>query len=444
MESLPLPASAARVSRRAMAWAIDFLIVLVPSVALLIAALTSLVHALPGYVGGVASSGLVNVIMHHGEGVGGLGAAASEEWTSFVQPLVWSLLAVPVIQFGYLGVALAWRGRTLGAIVMGVRVGAATDPTGLLRARALRRAFLTTLIESGFLCLALAVVTIGQLSIGGLLVAAAVMAYWLNLLLLLGPRRRTLVDRFAGTVVVRSARFGAAAISGPAVAVAVSGPAAAVSGPAPAVSSWPAPVPTLRPAEPQRALASEPPAVPLPAATWPGADPWSASQLSADSLSPMSLPPTPAPSTPLAATPPLGTAHAATPPPGVSIPAVPPQAVEPWAAVAPPSWPAPSRPPVAGPPAGGPSAIGRAGQAAADAAAVAGQLAREGAESIARSQPVQQALNSPTGQRAQELSARASDSARRLSGRAQEMWTDRHRRRDPGNALPPADNEPPQ
>jgi uncharacterized RDD family membrane protein YckC len=346
MESLPLPASAARVSRRAMAWAIDFLIVLVPSVALLIAALTSLVHALPGYVGGVASTGLVNVIMHHGEGVGGLGAAASEEWTSFVQPLVWSLLAVPVIQFGYHGLSLAWRGRTLGAITMGVRVGAATDPTGLLRARALRRAFLTTLIESGFLCLALAVVTIGQLSIGGLLVTAAVLAFWLNLVMLLGPRRRTMVDRFAGTVVVRSARFGAAAVTGPA-----------------AVSSWPASVPALRPADPPRALTSEPPA---------------------------------------------------------------------------------TGPSATGPSATGPSATGRAGQAAADAAAVAGQLARERAESIARSRPVQQALNSPTGQRAQELGARASDSARRLGGRAQSMWTERQRRREPGNALPPAEDEPPQ
>jgi hypothetical protein len=371
MESLPLPASAARVSRRAMAWAIDFLIVLVPSVALLIAALTSLVHALPGYVGGVASTGLVNVIMHHGEGVGGLGAAASEEWTSFVQPLVWSLLAVPVIQFGYHGLSLAWRGRTLGAITMGVRVGAATDPTGLLRARALRRAFLTTLIESGFLCLALAVVTIGQLSIGGLLVTAAVLAFWLNLVMLLGPRRRTMVDRFAGTVVVRSARFGAAAVTGPA-----------------AVSSWPASVPALRPADPPRALTSEPP--------------------------------------------------------GASIPAVPPRVAEPWAAALPSAWPPAAGPPAAGPPVAGPSAIGRAGQAAADAAAVAGQLARERAESIARSQPVQQALNSPTGQRAQELGARASDSARRLGGRAQSMWTERQRRREPGNALPPAEDEPPQ
>jgi uncharacterized RDD family membrane protein YckC len=361
MESLPLPASAARVSRRAMAWAIDFLIVLVPSVALLIAALTSLVHALPGYVGGVASTGLVNVIMHHGEGVGGLGAAASEEWTSFVQPLVWSLLAVPVIQFGYHGLSLAWRGRTLGAITMGVRVGAATDPTGLLRARALRRAFLTTLIESGFLCLALAVVTIGQLSIGGLLVTAAVLAFWLNLVMLLGPRRRTMVDRFAGTVVVRSARFGAAAVTGPA-----------------AVSSWPASVPALRPADPPRALTSEPPAI-GPSAIGPSA---------------------------------IG-----------------PSAIGPSAI---------------GPSAIGPSAIGRAGQAAADAAAVAGQLARERAESIARSQPVQQALNSPTGQRAQELGARASDSARRLGGRAQSMWTERQRRREPGNALPPAEDEPPQ
>jgi len=75
--------------------------------------------------------------------------------------------------------------------------------------------------------------------------------------------------------------------------------------------------------------------------------------------------------------------------------------------------------------------VGRAGQAAADAAAVAGQLAREGAESIARSEKVQQALNSAAGQRAQELGARATGSARRVGSRAQEMWNERQRRRQP-------------
>jgi RDD family protein len=260
METLPPPTA-----RRAMAWAVDFLIVAIPATALIIAAVTSLVHALPEYLGGVAAdigwSRLASVILHRDGEAGGLGAAATAEWTSFVQPLVWSLLAVPVIQFVYHGFALAWRGRTLGAIITGVRVGAATDPTGLLRARALRRAFLTALIESGFLCLALTVVVIGQLSIGALLVAAAVAAFWLNWLTLLAPRRRTLVDRLAGTTVIRSARL-TPALATPAAptSMAVEPPPALTDEPSPAALPWTTSLP-----------AAQLPAAAEPAGTWPTA-----------------------------------------------------------------------------------------------------------------------------------------------------------------------------
>ena len=42
-------------------------------------------------------------------------------------------------------------------------------------------------------------------------VAAATIAFGINALTLLGPRRRTVVDRLAGTVVVRTALYATAA-----------------------------------------------------------------------------------------------------------------------------------------------------------------------------------------------------------------------------------------
>src|SRR3954452_11241372 len=87
-------------SRRGAAWAIDFLVVLVPAVALIVAAVTSLVHALPGYLREVAAevgwSRLATPIVHRGDGVDGVGPAASEAWTSLAQLLVWAVLAVRV------------------------------------------------------------------------------------------------------------------------------------------------------------------------------------------------------------------------------------------------------------------------------------------------------------------------------------------------------------
>jgi hypothetical protein len=183
-----------------------------------------------------------------------------------------------------------------------MRVDAMATPA---RPHALRRAFLTVLVESGLLSLALAALTVGQFTVAVVFGALAVAAFWLNVLVLLGRHRRTMVDRLTGTAMVRTALHGPSAATRPGEA----GQAA-------------------RPGE-------------------------------------------------------VGQA---------------------------------ARP-------------GEVGQAAArltvDAAAAAGQLARERAEAIARSASVQQALNSRSGQRVRAFGGRASGSARRLGGRAQEIWEQR-------------------
>jgi hypothetical protein len=300
--SAPIPDvthTRAPVLRRTAAWAVDWVIVMVPGALLLIAAATSVVHALPGYLGSVAAgvgwSRLATTILHHGHGAAGVGDKASEEWFSLVLPLVAALLAVPLLQFAYHGGLLAWRGRTFGSIVADMRVDAMATPA---RPHALRRAFLTVLVESGLLSLALAALTVGQFTVAAVFGALALAAFWLNVLMLLGSHGRTMVDRLTGTAMVRTA---------------------------------------------------------------------------------------------------LNAASVATPP----------------------------------------REAGQAARLTVDAAAVAGQLARERAEAIARSASVQQALNSRGGQRVRAFGGRASGSARRLGGRAQEIWEQRQSER----RLPP-DGQP--
>jgi uncharacterized RDD family membrane protein YckC len=211
-ESVPLAPEPvmASILRRVLGWLIDYGMVMVPAAILVTLALSSIVHALPGYVGGLAAevgwSHLVGLIAHRGTEAGGLSKAASGEWVRVAAPLIGALLLVPLIQFLYQATLLAWRGRTIGKMVADTRVGmAVAHAPRLIRRVALRRALTTTVLETGLVSIALIVVTIGEISIGGLFWVVAVVAFWINVLAALGPRRRTIVDRLARTVVVRRA-----------------------------------------------------------------------------------------------------------------------------------------------------------------------------------------------------------------------------------------------
>jgi hypothetical protein len=72
------------------------------------------------------------------------------------------------------------------------------------------RAAITTASETGLLALASIVVAVGQFAFGVLVWLVAVAAFWLNALV--GLRgRRTLADRIAGTVVIRTGMYAKAA-----------------------------------------------------------------------------------------------------------------------------------------------------------------------------------------------------------------------------------------
>jgi hypothetical protein len=202
--------------RRVLGWLVDYLIVMIPGLTIVTFAVIDVVQSLPGYVGSVAAevgwSRLIHLVTHHGAEVGGIRAAASDEWLNLAAPLIGALLLVPAFQFAYHAIFLTWRGRTVGKMLADARVG--TTPSGKSRPSvrsALRRAFGTTLIETGILAVALVLVTVGQLTLGSIVWGAAVIAFWMNALSALGGRHRTVIDRVSGTVVVRSALYAQAA-----------------------------------------------------------------------------------------------------------------------------------------------------------------------------------------------------------------------------------------
>ena len=91
--------------------------------------MSMLLHGLPAYVGAVTAefgwSLLIRLITHHGSGVSALGMVASREWLTFAAPLIGAILAVPATQFLYHATMLVWRGRTLGRMCTGTRLGLA-------------------------------------------------------------------------------------------------------------------------------------------------------------------------------------------------------------------------------------------------------------------------------------------------------------------------------
>jgi uncharacterized RDD family membrane protein YckC len=119
-------------------------------------------------------------------------------------PLLGALVALPMIQFLYHLTFLAWRGRTVGMATVDARVNGMARSPGLPRRLAVRRALMTSGLETGLVSVALLIIALGQFSIGLMLWAVAILVFWINALSALGPRGRTVIDRLAGTIVVRA------------------------------------------------------------------------------------------------------------------------------------------------------------------------------------------------------------------------------------------------
>ncbi|KAB2371670.1 RDD family protein [Actinomadura montaniterrae] len=194
--------------RRLLAWSIDSGILLV--VALLLAAMTW--GRLQSYVAEdlphKAWSAGIELLLSGGSVQKAAGELGAGVWGSFVaiveQGLLLLVLAELLLQFA----GTAWLGRSVGKAAMDLRVGHSAVPAKPGKARAARRALVTTASGSGLYALAWVLLLEGLFFFAVLLWLLAIAVFLANSLpALVGRRRRTLADLVGGTVVVRAGGY---------------------------------------------------------------------------------------------------------------------------------------------------------------------------------------------------------------------------------------------
>ncbi|MEV0456660.1 RDD family protein [Catellatospora methionotrophica] len=383
---LPAAVPAPTALRRSTGWLIDYAIVMVPGVVLVGLGLASVVNGLAGSAGATAAETALDLVTGSGAG---LSKITSSFWSSVTSPLLAAILAVPLLQFLYLSAMLSWWGRTVGKMITDTRVVAAAGQPRLGAGRAVGRAFCTTLLETGLLAVAFVLVITGPRIVGLALWAAAIAAFWLNLVGAVGVRRRTLIDRVTGTAIVRTTVYADAAARAAVLARRTSAAAAAAG----RRTSDAAAIAARRTSD-AATVAADAAAV--------------AAQMAFEGTAT------------LAASAPVQQAVT-----GAGQAAL--RARDSAATLA------RSVP------------VQQVKAKTADVAATVAQSAKDGADRLARSAPVQQALNSQAAQQAQalgqagaqrarELGGQTADRARQVGGRAQQLWRDRRARR---SGLPP-------
>ena len=134
----------------------------------------------------------------------------TDVWATFVGDIEQALVLLVAIQVLYQFATHAWLGRTLGKAVMDIRVRAADDGDAVKagKARAFRRALVTTAGGAGLYCLAwiLLLESLFVLALATWMLSVGVFAAD-SLPALFGGRRRTLADLLAGTAVVRARTY---------------------------------------------------------------------------------------------------------------------------------------------------------------------------------------------------------------------------------------------
>lgn len=191
----PAPARPAA-SRRALAWAVDFALVL--TAAWLLALLTF--HRIAGLVTDVpelATLGGWEILGADGDTRARAEHLALSLWHQAVFLVVEAFVLLVMCTFVYHWATLALTGRTLGKKLLGLGVTARTP-----RAAALRAA-VTTIADVACFALACCLLACGALIMSVIVWALAVAVFWANALPALSPSGRSLADRMAGTSVVR-------------------------------------------------------------------------------------------------------------------------------------------------------------------------------------------------------------------------------------------------
>ncbi|MFI6995983.1 RDD family protein [Nocardia sp. NPDC050175] len=203
-EHIPPPDMAPAGSRIA-AWAIDF--ALIVAAAVLLGSITHyrIADYLSGWPG-LAESGGWDLFRANGDWGG---AGKTFGWDVFGEILLLigeAFVALVLLVFAYQFAALAWKGRTLGKFLLDIRVHSLADSQGALgKWQSARRAFASTLVDVGFYAGACIALLAGKFVLSLVLWVVAVVALVLNAVPLAGGR--TMIDRIAGTTVVRAGLY---------------------------------------------------------------------------------------------------------------------------------------------------------------------------------------------------------------------------------------------
>ncbi|MDF2265768.1 RDD family protein [Streptomyces coacervatus] len=180
--------------RRAVAWFIDFALVL--TLASLLAVLTfHRIAALVTDVPGLAVHGGFDLLTSHGNVVGASEHLGLSLWDKAVLDVEEAFGALIVATFLYQWGCLALAGRTLGKGLLGLRV----SPSAPRRAAV--RAAVTTAADIAVYAVACMLLIEGRFGLSVLVWAVAVVVFLLNALPVFSPTRRSLADRLAGTAV---------------------------------------------------------------------------------------------------------------------------------------------------------------------------------------------------------------------------------------------------
>ncbi|MFC9435260.1 RDD family protein [Nocardia sp. NPDC057030] len=203
-EHIP-PPDRAPASRRIAAWAIDFGLIICAAV--LLGSVTH--YRIADYLSswpGLAQEGGWRLFRANGDW-GGAGKAFG--WDVFGEILLLvteAFVALVLIVFAYQFAALAWKGRTLGKFLLDIRVQSLADPQGALsKGQSARRACASTMVDVGLYSAACIALLAGKFVLSLVLWVVAVVALIGNAVPLAGGR--TVIDRLAGTTVVRAGLY---------------------------------------------------------------------------------------------------------------------------------------------------------------------------------------------------------------------------------------------
>ncbi|MGW5613223.1 RDD family protein [Streptomyces sp. NPDC003877] len=182
--------------RRAVAWSIDF--ALVVALASALAVLTfHRISALVTDVPELAARGGLDLLTSRGDVLGASQDMGLSLWDKSVLYVEQAFGLLVLTVFLYQWACLALAGRTVGKALAGLKVTALPAR----RARAARRAAVTTAADVAVYAVACVLLVEGQVVLSVLVWAVAVALFLLNALPVLAPARRSLADRVAGTAV---------------------------------------------------------------------------------------------------------------------------------------------------------------------------------------------------------------------------------------------------